>query len=265
MTTIRKPIFVVPLSLGTIATGNATASHPATHLGRPESIGLTWRTSGSGNAWVRGDFGSAKEVDFCALVSANATSSTTIRLRLGDSQAEVDGSADYDSSPMTFINPSITRTDGLYHSHHELPSTYTKRWWRVDIGSHSGDFEGATLVLGKRIEPARFYNRDFEYGTKDLGALEFTRWGVPDMQPGAKLRTLEFMLEWLTEAELEASFRPMAEALGETGIVYCCFDPEATAYRQARTYMGKFGKPLVAKGRPKPRTFGQDFVIHSII
>lgn len=265
MTTIRKPLFVIPHSLGTMATGNAQAANPVTHLNRLKSMGLTWKSSGPSSVWARGDFGAAKAINFCSLVSANATGSTTIRLRLGDSQAEVDGTADYDSTPLTFISPSISRTDGLYHSHLELPTTYTKRWWRIDIGSHSGDFEAGGLVLGQSFSPTRFYNRDFQYGVEDLGSLEFTRWAVPNEEPGAKLRTLEFTLDWETEAEMEASFRPMAETIGTTGTIYCCFDPEVSEYRQARTYMGRLTKPLVARGRPKPRTFGQDFVIQSVI
>lgn len=262
---IRKPIFIVPLELGTIATGNEIAGKPATNLNRKKAIGLTWKSSGATNLWARGDFGSAKSIDFMALVSANALAGTTIRLRLGATQAAVDGTAGYDSAALTFISPSITRTDGVYHSHLEIGSVQSFRWWRIDIAGHTGDFEASTLVLGAAITPSRFYNLDFERGVRDLGSLDFTRWGVFDEEDGAIFRTLDFTMGWMAEAEYETSFRPMAETLGARGIVHVVFDPDPTTYRQAKTYLGVLGKPPAARGIKKPATFAMDFSIVSMI
>jgi len=265
MTDLRKPLFVIPHDLGAMAAGDVATGYAVENLNRHKAIGLTWRTASDTSIWARGDMSTAKAIDFCSIVSANAQAGTTIRLRLGDSQAEVDGTADYDSGAVALINPSITRADGLYHSHLELPSLQTKRWWRIDIGGHTGPFEASHLVLGERIQPSRFYNLDFEYGVKDLGGMEWTRFGVPNEDEGVVFRSITFTLAWITEAEFEADFRPMMEALGKRGVVYCCFDPEATIYRQARTYMGVFGKLPFARGVRKPRTFSMDFQIDSFI
>jgi len=266
MTTIRKPIFIKPLDLGYIACGNAVSSgHSAFHLNRHKAIGLTWRTDGNSNVWARGVLDSEQTIDFCAMVAANAQAGTKIRLRLGTTQAEVDGTAPYDSGAVDFISPAITREDGLYHSHLELDSPESASWWRIDITGHTGDFEASMLVLGQKVEPGRFYNYDFEYGVEDLGTMEFGRYGVIDEAEGAILRSVSFTLAWQTEAEFEASFRPMIEALGKRGILYCVFDPEATAYRQARTYMGVLAKSPFTKGVRKPRTFTQDWQIRSFI
>lgn len=265
MTAIRKPFFVVPLDLGTITTTNEIAGHPATHLGRLKAKGLTWKTSGPTNAWVRGDFGSAQEVDFCAILSANALPATTFRLRLGDSDAEVNGTADYDSTALPFISPSITRADGLYHSFHELPASYTKRWWRIDIGSHTGDFEAPFVIMGKKVQPSKFYDYDFEFGIEDTGKADFTNYGVWDEEPGQILRTVDMALNWHTTAEYEDSFRPMIEAVGTTQPVYLAFGPEETTYRQARTFYGKFRKAPYARGRRIPGKFGGEYQLLSII
>ena len=262
---IRKPIFVIPIDLGAIATGNEISGKPASNLNRNKAIGLTWKSSGDTNLWVRGDLTTAKPIDFMTLISANALAGTLIRLRLGDTQAEVDGTADYDSTAVAFINPSITRADGLYHSHLEIGATYTKRWWRIDITGHTGDFEASTLVLGQAITPSRFYDIGFERGVRDLGSLDFSRFGVFDEEEGAIFRTLDFTMAWQTEAELEASFRPMVESLGSRGVVLVVFDPEATTYRQAKTYLGVMAKPPFAKGTKKPATFAMDFSITSMI
>lgn len=266
MTTIRKPIFVIPLDLGTMVSGNVLYGYPVTHLNRHKAIGLTWRSDGAGNLWVRGKFSSAREIDFCAIVAGNALPDTQYRLRLGATQAQVDGeSAPYDSEAIDFIDPAITRDDGIYHSHLELDDAETATWWRIDISGHTGDFQASSIVMGKKLEPSRFYDLDFQYGVNDLGGMEITRFGVLDEEPGVILRTVEFTMAWQTEAELEASFRPMIETLGKRGILYCCFDPEPTTYRQARTYMGVFAKTPFARGVKKPRTFTMDFEIQSFI
>lgn len=263
--TVRKPFFVEPIALGTIATGNELATNPASHLARPDAMGLTWKSSNNANLWVRGDLGSAQPIDFCALISANALPGTQILLRLGDSQAEVDGIADYASGVLPFISPSITRPDGLYHSHLELPAVQTKRWWRIDIAGHTGQFEAATLVLGKRLEPSRFYDHDFDFGLDDTGKGEFTQTGVWDANPGVILRTVSFVLNWQTRTEYEDTFRPFAERLGTNSMVYMCFDPEPTTWRQQQTYLGVMKKPGYATGRRNPRLISQEYEIRSMI
>lgn len=267
MAEIGKPLLVRPIDLGTIATGNEVSGHEADYLNRHKAKGLTWKTSGASNVWARGELAASQSIDFCALIAANADSGTQIRLRLGTSQAEVDGTAPYDSGAVDFIatTPAATPADGLYHSHLELPSATDATWWRIDITGHTGDFEASMLVLGEKVQPSRFYNFDHQYGIEDLGDLEITRFGVFDEQPGQVWRTLDFALAWQSEAEFESSFRPMMEAIGQRGVVYCCFDPTDSAYRHARTYMGIVRKPLFARGVRKPRTFLQEYSLLSFI
>lgn len=260
-----KPFFVVPLDLGTITTGNETAGFMATNINRQKEIGLTWKSTGNANVYARGNFGLAKALNFMALVSANALPGTLIRLRLGATQAAVDGTAAYDSGTMAFINPAITREDGLYHSHFELPSTQTYQWWRIDITGHTGDFQAANLVLGAKVTPTRYYNGDFEYGVRDLGDMAFTRFGVLDETPGINVRTVGFTLGWITKAEFEASFRPMIEKLGRRGIVYFSMDPTADVYRQANSYLGVLDKVPFATGIRKPNTYTMDYLLVSLI
>ncbi len=265
---IRQPIFVVPLPLTNLTADSVTAGHPVTNLARFDAIGLTWKSGTSGSShWVRGQFPASRAVDFCSVIAANALSGTDVRLRLGTSQAQVDGSAPYDSSVQDFISPtpSPTPADGLYHSHLELASPVNATWFRIDITGHTGAFEAAMIVLGKRVQPARFYNWDYERGIEDLGEAKFTQYGVLDEDPGLIFRSLDFTLGWVSEAEFEESFQPMLRQLGTRGIVYCCFDPEATNRRQSKTYMGLLKKPGFARGIRKPQTYTQDFSIISMI
>lgn len=261
--TISKPFFVRPLDLGTItASPTPSAGHPAQHLNRLEQMGLTWKSAGTTDV-VSGDFGSAQEVDFLAVISANAQSGTIYELTLSNN-ADL-SSPVYTSGGRTFIDPAITRSDGLYHSHFELPATYTARYWRVAVASHTGDFEASGIVLGKKITPSHYYDLDFEYGVEDTGSLEIGRNGVWDEVPGRILRTHAFRLGWQSRTEFETSFRPMMEELGPRGIVYFCQRPDATTDRQANTYLGHLKKPGFARGTRKAETLAQEFEIRSII
>ncbi|RXR28976.1 hypothetical protein [Sphingobium fluviale] len=263
----QLPFVVIPTPLGTITTGNETATKPASHLNEFIDIGMTWKSSGNTNLWVRGDFGvGGKKVDFVSLLGANAQAGTTIRFRFADTQAAVDGTADYDSGVQPFISPSITSDDGLYHSHWSLPFVHLKRWWRIDIGSHTGDFEAANLILGQKVTPSRYYSAGFERGVLDQGDLLFGRWGVAESTDGLIMRSLRFELGWLTEAEEMTMFEPLVRKLGKRKPALWCFDPEATAYRQAKTYFGTIKDDIASVGgRFKPGTYSREFTILSLI
>lgn len=262
---IRKPFFVEPCGLSISGTGNAQSGNPAANLQRLAYIGMTWKTSGASNAWVRGQIYAPNGVDFVSLVSANALAGTTIRVRLGTSQAQVDGTAPYDSGAQTFISPATTTWNGRYHSHLEIPSPVGCTWFRIDIGGHTGDFEGANLVMGRKFEPGRFYNVDYERGAKDLGSIDFGRWGVPDITPGTMMRTLDFTLARQSVEDYETTVLPMIMRLATRNPIFLCFDPESTIHRQNRTYMGPLLKPPVARGVRKPTHYSQDFQILSFI
>lgn len=253
---IQKPFAVIPLDLGTIATGNEKSNRLASHVNEFKNPGMVWESTGASSVWIRGDFGSAQEVDFIALLGTNATATTTFRLRLGDDQTEVDGTADYDSGAELIINPAITTTDGIYHSHFELPSTQTERWWRIDIGSHTGDFRCMAVVLGKRVNFADFYNGDggVEFGFQDLSDLSLGGYGVSEEVEGIMLRTLRMNFGWMSEADRFSNFSPLVKALGKRGVAHWCFDPEATTKRQDKTYFGW----LTELPSFRPSTFKQD-------
>lgn len=255
-----KPLFVVPLT-ATVTAGSEASGHPASHLMRFKSPGLTWKANGA--AWIRGQVGALNPIDFVSVMAANADSGTTWRVRLGTSQAEVDGTAPYDSGALPFISPSYTSLDGLYHSFLSLNAATTASWWRIDFGGTPAAIEAGAVVIGAKVQASRYQNYDWEFGVEDAGENRITRNGVLDEQPGIKLRTIDFTLDWMTEAEWESKFAPMVYSVGETEALYCCFDPAATAYRQNRTYFGQFRKAPYARGRRKIQTYGGEFKLRS--
>jgi len=259
----RKPIFAVPLDLGAVASGNEAAGTPAKHLNRAKSVGLVWRTTSGANAWTRGQFAAPRSIDFCALLATNAAAGTKLRLRLGATQAEVDGVAPYDSGPVDILLPG--QTPGSAHSHLEIEEPQAATWWRIDVTGHTGPFEAAILVLGRKIEPSHFYNFDPEFSVQDLGTLQLSRWGVFDEAPGRVLQTVDFTLGWQSEDEFETQWRPVMKELGERGVIYCSFDPAPNQYRNGRTFLGPMRKAPAAKGTRKPKTYSQDFSLLSIL
>lgn len=263
---IQKPFCVLPLSLTDIRTGNARSNRGATHLGVPEWPGMIWQSEGSSNLWVRGQFeGGTQPVDFMSLMAANAQAGTTIRVRLGTSQAQVDGTAPYDSGALTLISPARTRADGRYHSHLELPSVQNASWWRIDIGNHTGDFSASALIFGSKRTPARFYNRDREIGFEDLGSLEISRNGVVAETPGYVLRTLLFRLQWVSNSEFWDAWAPLAATKGRRQLIYWCFDPEPTVRRQDQSFLGYMARDIFMRGNDFPLDNQMDFQLRAIL
>lgn len=261
---IQKPFAVLPLALTGVATGNEKANRPASHLAQPHP-GMRWESNGNGNLWVRGQFSATSPVNFMSLMATNAQAGTTIRLRLGTSQAQVDGSAPYDSGALTLISPANTRPDGRYNSHLELPSVSNASWWRIDIGNHTGDFSAASLVLGEKRTPARFYNRDRQIGFKDLGTLEISRNGVIAETPGHVLRTLAFRLQWVSNDEFWSAWAPLAATRGKRQIIFIAFDPEPTVRRQDLSYLGYLEGDLFCRGNSFPKDNEVDFTLTAIL
>lgn len=261
-----KPFIVAPCDLGAITTGNEAPGRPASHLGEFLDIGMVWESIGNTDLWVRGDFGMTRRIDFAGVLAANAGPGTTIRLRMGDTQAEVDGAAPYDSGPLPFITPGTIDDDGLYHSHLELPEVQPHRWWRIDIGGHVGDFSAAKLILGKKVQSERYYSSGAERGVSDMGGIEIGRWGIPSVTDGLIFRTLAFTLGWVSETAYEGDIEPLLRRLGKRNVALCCFDPDAGPWRQARTYFGWLQTMNAAKlGTLAPGRYQQDFAILSMI
>ena len=245
---VSLPIFVRPLPYAAITTGNERSNRLASHLFVHEQIGIVWQTNGNANIWVRVDLGAVKDVDFIALLAANATSASKIRVRMGATQAEVDGAAPYDSGVLDFISPVITNDTGLYHSYLRLGTIQQRRWVRIDISGHTGDFIASNLVIGAAFSSDKFYAPGTESGVKDTGDMEISSSGAVAILEGVKLRTIKVNYAWTGEAIYEGRFRALFEQHGRTKPFYMCFDPTANAYRNAKTYFGWFQSEGYASG-----------------
>lgn len=261
---IEKPIFCVPIDLGAVACGNQRPNAPAIHLNLHKSPGLVWRSSGNADLWIRGKFGTAQSLNLFSLLAANALPATKIRLRLGSTAAEVDGTAaTYDSGIVDFISPAETTDTGVYHAMMRFAAV-SVLWWRIDIIDHVGDFEAADLIMGSAVQTGRFYDRGWGIGPHDLGDIEYSRWGVAAETDGQVFRKLDLNLSWVSEAEYKAGMKRIAFACTRQPI-FLLFNPEATAGRQDHFYFGRFGQPPFAVNSRKPQHFSMAFTMLSWI
>ena len=178
------------------------------------------------------------------------------------------------AAPGQTVHPAFTPTpnfseddEALVHSHLELPEVVNASWWRIDIEGHAGDFSASTLVMGLKREPAYFYNRDREFGFEDLGQFEIARNGVVADTPGVVLRTLLFRLGWVSEAEFFDKWADLGErnADGSKRVIYWCFDPEATARRQAKTYLGFMARDIFNRGNDVGTFSTMDFQFRAVM
>lgn len=225
----QKPFIVKPLDLGTITSGNERANRPAQHLNERFFAGMVWQSNGSASLTASGEFDDTYEVDFCALLGTNATETTTINVTVGGSST----GAQLIRDPEPLPPPS-----GLYHAHVEFDAPVSGSTWSISIGGHTGDFQASILVLGLKQTPSKYYETQWKVGVRDLASLSFARNGIADLTPGQKLRTLQFKLGWLNEQEMEEVWAPLDEYLGRSEPHFWCFDPEATEWRQRRTFFG---------------------------
>lgn len=260
-----KPIFVRPRAFTILSSGNARAEKPASHLEAIDTIGMVWGSNGNTNLNVVGDMGSAKEINFAAMISANAVAGTLWRLRLATSVANLTALPDYDSGNVSFISPAITREDGLYHSFLQLPSIQTRRYFRIDITGHTGDFEASTIVIGSQLASLCFSNPEWSHEIEDLGGIEISRFGVASVTEGLIFRRFGMTLGWMTFADYENGFRPFIENRATRRPVYLCFDPQATTFRQSNTFLGWFQKSPVARGGKVYNKYTADFEVLSFI
>lgn len=259
-----KPFFVRPLAFTINSTGNERAEKLAAHLKELDAPGMVWGSNGATNVYVILDLASAKTFDFVSVISANAIAATDWRVRAAASAANTSAAPAYDSGVLDFISPAITREDGLYHSHLEISPAKTYRYVRIDITSHTGDFEAAAVVIGQKIASTTFYSSGWESEPEDLGKIDISRFGIVESAGGKVYRKLRFVLAWMSYSEYETSFQPMIEALGARGLVYCCFDPESATKRQANSYFGWL-KKASAQGGKRFGKYEVDFEMLSMI
>lgn len=246
-----RPLFVRPYEGMAITAQNAATGFPASHLGVLRHSGLIWR-SVTATPFITIDLGESRAIDFVGLLATNANPTTALRVRIGDTQAEVNAAGDHDSGAQIIRSPSVSLESGQYHSFYKLDSAITKRWVRIDISGHSGPFEASHLVIGESKTPEYFPSPDFEFGADDQTGFEIVAGGIASGADDLPNRTLRINFPWMTESDYETYFRHLVERHGVNRPFYLCQDPAETAFRMSRTYFGYFPTPPVTSATRIP-------------
>ncbi len=244
-----KPFIVEPMAFTIVGTNSETTGAPAAHLGEFHDPGMMWRTGSitGGSAAVVVDLGALRTFDFIGLLQTNAQAGTQIQAQADNGNTTLlGGSPTFTTGTQTLITPAVTGRSA-YHWHQELSSPQTRRYVAIIVSNHTGAFDASMLVIGSRITSTRYYEPEWEAGPLDLSELGEGRNGVADMAAGAMWRELSFTLGWMSESEWENVIYPMRCRVGALNPVLICLDPEATTYRQGRTYFGRLGKSRGAK------------------
>ena len=257
------PFFLEPRPFTVLSATSGPANRPASHLAEFDYAGMLWESDATTFHQVDIDFGAAVAIDHASLLSTNAQAGTEIIVTAGPSSADAGGATPtWTSGWQTLISPAVTGRDRYNGFVSFTAQTY--RYWSVRIRNHSGVFSASILAMGQRITPTRYYETEWEAGPEDLSNFARGRNGVPEVARGVNLNRLGFTMAWMTEAEHEQTFAPLMRRLGRTNPCLLCFDPDATVYRQGRTYFGT----MADVGRPRKvgfNRFEKRFEIASII
>lgn len=146
-----------------ITASSEDANFPVANLLKPQG-GIFWKTLVDSGVFFRVNIGTGQSVDMVSLLYTNFTSAATWRVRLGDSQAEVDGgAADIDSGTITaWAQTDMSKWD-FAHSIFRAGSASTNSWLRVDLNDAAnpdGFLTVGRLMAGASYEPTI----NFQYG-----------------------------------------------------------------------------------------------------
>jgi hypothetical protein len=262
----KPPFIVIPHEPVSVTGANAAPGRPASHLFEFLFPGMLWRMqTAATSATIQADFGSARPIDFAALLNVDRGG---LSISAGVNLGATAGASGVYAGPAVPV-PEVAQVpppdEGQFHWFHNIAGGLSARHaeWRLQDGSA---FTGgaAFAIAGQKITFARYAEHDWEVGVDDSSTVAFTRSGVPDVAEGSIQRTLSFTLKWVSEAEYFDKIVPLDRVVGRRKPVLICFDEDAGARRQALTYFGL----LTDNGRSRrinARAFERRFEIRSFI
>ena len=159
---------VVPRSFTVLA--NSASTTPTTYLQNDEP-GLVWRTTGASSNYVTVQL-AAGSLNVISLAGTNLVAGDTIRIRLGNSQASVEGS----SAPVdrTATIAAGTPQNGTSFVIDKLSSPVTYTFARIDFTSVAGSYvEVSRLILGSAIVTDGIdVNAEFTFDNQTVNRLD---------------------------------------------------------------------------------------------
>ncbi len=241
-----------------LAVGNLQAQQPS----------KAWRTTAVAGDAVEADLGTAAGINLVALLSTNAGSAATWRVRAAATQTDLTAAPGYDSGSLSVWPTTGLETWDFVHGILWLAtSVQTFRWWRVDVAdldNPDGYLQAGRLFLSKAWQPSRNRQRGLAIAFEDLSPRERARGGQIYPLALPRRRVLQFTLRFQSEAEMYANAFELDRLRGRSGDVLVIPDPDKSAQIQRQTVYGLQAE-LVPIVDPAHNLFEKAFVIEEQI
>lgn len=237
---------------GTLTATNEVSTLPGTNLQNVQPA-KRWRTTSLSTMAIELDLTAAKEVNLISLISHNATSTATWRVRGATSQGNLVSSPGFDSSVISMW-PATGKPqdwgDQLFSLHWLGASTETFRWWRVDVFDNAngdGFFEAGRLIIDKAWQPTVGLSPNWGFRWIDPGPRERSISGNLYPTQRVRHRIFEFPLDFNDKDAMLSNAAELQRKRGSSQDVFILVDPTGTTHLHRESVYGLFTdlQPLV--------------------
>lgn len=204
----------------------------------------------TGTPYIVLDRGSAAAFDTVALLYTDLSSTATWRVRAADDKASLtDGTADYDSTSVTF---RVAGDDDTWPRHHgliRLSAAETRRWIRIDIDTDgAGGADIGRLIIGSFFQPDvnDAYGRGI--AVVDPSTVRRTDAGVLLADARTSYLRADVSLRFLSKSEALDEALSLLRQRGLRNDVLFCADPAETTYLRQGLIYGRITQlnPVIA-------------------
>jgi hypothetical protein len=239
---MANALLLKPLPLIAVTASSTAVGYDPIYVGN-DYLGVVWRSLAATSVDLIVDLGSDMLCDTAFLFGCDgATAAMTLQVSASTQAAGAGfSSPTWSGAVLPFLAgsemPSNGRGVAMWQA--PTPAPPAARYWRFRIaGLANGAATVGRLALGKGLVLARNFALGAAFGVKDLGSVDFSRYGALLRKRGAKLRTVGISFSSIYKDEVEASVKPLLEQVGNTEPIALITDPTADSMRQRRAYFG---------------------------
>lgn len=240
-------LLVIPNSFTVLSTSTSTGPNNL----KNDEPGLVWRTTGSGTRYLTVE--TSGTIDTIALAGTTLTAADSVRVRLGHSQAEVNGSsASVDMTAQILAGDPVDGRSFLVASLNE-PADYTHIRFDFTLATASS-VEVSRLIVGKSLQTAGIdINPEYSFENATENALN-----PKTTKPSWKVTISDF-----SDAEFWGSWNAALRTLADKRGFLFVPDLESD-YAQQQALFGQMA--VIAKGNVKATNYTSlDMTIQSVM
>ncbi len=210
-----------------------------------KALGKVYRTSDLA-AQIAFDLGTAKAINFCAIIAHNGSAAGTVRIKAGTTSAV----SDFDSGALSLITGS-----DLGYSENSFANVFaaqTYRYWRLEFSdptNAAGYLQIGRVYLSNAFTPETNINYELEEGFTDLSRNARTLDGGVVSVERDPYRFAQYEMEFLSKDEVFGSLYEFDRLRGKKKDVVFVPDMDETTHFQRRLIYGIFQEmnPIVSR------------------